>query len=84
MIFSVYILYSEIIDKYYVGHTDNIERRLHEHNSGQTRYTSIQGKPWKIVYKEEYQARALAMTREREIKSKKSRKYIESLVEKGL
>ncbi|MFP4042588.1 MAG: GIY-YIG nuclease family protein [Bacteroidales bacterium] len=31
--FFVYILYSENFDKYYVGHTNNIERRLQEHNS---------------------------------------------------
>jgi putative endonuclease len=30
--FSVYILFSEEHDKYYVGQTDDLERRLLEHN----------------------------------------------------
>jgi putative endonuclease len=79
MNYTVYILYSASINKYYVGHTDNIDRRLNEHNTGQTRFTSLAGKPWIIVYNENYETRALAMKREKEIKSKKSRKYIESL-----
>ncbi|WP_254158011.1 GIY-YIG nuclease family protein, partial [Chryseosolibacter indicus] len=34
MSYFVYILYGEKCDKYYVGHTDSIERRLEEHNTG--------------------------------------------------
>ena len=79
MNFSVYILYSATIDKHYVGHTDSIERRIHEHNTGQTRFTSIRGKPWIKVYAEQYETRALAMKREKEIKSKKSRKTLETV-----
>ena len=30
----VYILYSEKYDKYYIGQTDNIDARLHQHNTG--------------------------------------------------
>ena len=80
MVYTVYILYSSVIDKYYVGHTDNLDRRLHEHNTGQTRFTSLAGKPWIIVHTENFETRAIAMKREKEIKSKKSRKYIESLL----
>jgi putative endonuclease len=80
MNFYVYILYSEKIDKYYTGHTDNIERRLKEHNSGQTRYTSQQGVPWKLVYSESFVDRSSAMKREKEIKAKKSKKYIQELI----
>jgi putative endonuclease len=82
MTYLVYILYSISIDKYYVGYTDNIERRLIEHNTGQTRYTSNAGNPWKLVYQESYQTRSDAMKREREIKAQKSRKYIEKLISK--
>jgi putative endonuclease len=80
MVYTVYILYSPTIDRYYIGHTDNIERRLHEHNTGQTRFTSIRGKPWNLLYSELYETRSLAMSREKEIKAKKSRKYIEWLI----
>jgi putative endonuclease len=80
--YFVYILYSNSINKYYVGHTDDLERRLHEHNTGQTRYTSSRGNRWTLVYQEAYDSRALAMKREREIKAQKSRKYIENLIGK--
>ena len=31
--FYIYILYSESFDKYYVGYTSDITRRLEEHNT---------------------------------------------------
>jgi putative endonuclease len=79
MTFFVYIIYSEITNKYYVGHTDDLERRLTEHNTSQTRYTQT-GKPWVLKYTETFESRSQATQREREIKGKKSRKYIEALI----
>ncbi|HRP39223.1 MAG: GIY-YIG nuclease family protein [Chitinophagales bacterium] len=76
-------MYSANADKYYVGHTSDMERRLNEHNSNQTRYTSQTAKGWKVVYTEHFGSRSEAMKREREIKSKKSRKYIEVLIGGG-
>ena len=32
--YFVYILFSEKLDRYYVGTTGDVERRLFEHNSG--------------------------------------------------
>ncbi len=77
--FYVYILYSPSRDKYYVGYTSNVQERIIEHNSGATNYTRS-GKPWNLVYKEEYALKSEAIKRENEIKSKKSRKYIENLI----
>ncbi|MDP1746949.1 MAG: GIY-YIG nuclease family protein [Bacteroidota bacterium] len=31
MEFCVYIIYSPSIDKYYVGHTENLNKRMEEH-----------------------------------------------------
>ncbi len=78
--FCVYVLYSERLDRYYVGRTKNIERRLIDHNAGRSTYTR-RGRPWKIVYKEEFEAKTEAIDRELEIKGKKSRRYIEKLVQ---
>jgi putative endonuclease len=80
MEFFVYILYSVTADKYYVGHTENIARRLIEHNNNQTRYTSTLAKDWVVKYSKSYSTRTEAMKAERTIKSKKSRKYIELLI----
>jgi len=63
-----YILYSEKLDKYYVGSCINLERRLYEHNIGHSKFTSS-GIPWKIVYTEEFETTASA--RQRGIKNKK-------------
>ncbi len=77
-----YILYSEKLDKYYVGACTAMERRLYEHNIGYSKFTST-GIPWQIVYTEEYESLLLAKGREKEIKNKKSRVYIEGLISKG-
>ena len=78
--FYVYILYSESRDKYYVGSCDDLEKRLADHNSGRSTYTKT-GKPWQLKYREVYESRSVARRRELEIKKKKSRKYIEYLIE---
>ena len=77
--YTVYILFSQSINRYYVGYTNNIERRLAEHNRKKGKYTDT-GIPWKIVYTEVFATKEDAMFREKEIKSKKSRKYIENLI----
>ena len=79
MPYSVYILYSATADKFYVGETENVETRLLSHLSGISKYTSI-AKDWKLVYTEEFSTRTEAISREKDIKRKKSRKYIEFLI----
>ena len=79
--YSTYILYSLSIDSYYIGHTQNLHDRLENyHNAGRSLFTK-RGIPWKLVYSESFINRAQAMNREREIKSRKSRRYIEQLVQ---
>jgi putative endonuclease len=75
----VYIIYSEKLDRYYVGYCDDLDWRLDRHNWGWGRYTKS-GIPWRLVYHEAYASKKEAMGRERAIKQKKSRKYIESLI----
>ena len=77
-----YILYSEKLDKYYVGACTDLDRRLMEHNIGHSKFTSL-GMPWQVVYKEEYETLLEAKKRETQIKKMKSRKYIEGLVRNG-
>jgi putative endonuclease len=81
--FFVYILYSKTADKYYIGHTNNIQRRLLEHNDILANRSKFCGKngPWQLVYYEsDFPARGDAASRERQIKTWKSRKKIESLI----
>ena len=81
--YYLYILQSESTDRYYIGQTDNLERRLSEHND--SRYTGSKTTkrfkgPWKLVYSEQYKTRHEAMSRERQIKGWKSRKAIDRLI----
>jgi putative endonuclease len=75
----MYILYSEKTDQYYVGATNDLAQRLIWHNTDKNKFTS-KGAPWRVVYFEEFASKSEAMKREREIKKKKSRKYIEWLI----
>ena len=81
--YFTYILQSESTERYYIGSTDNLDRRMAQHNDpgykGSKTTKRFKG-PWKLVYTESSQARAEAMSREREIKSWKSRKAIQDLI----
>ncbi len=74
-----YILYSNKINKYYVGYTSDLELRILRHNSGWGKYSS-RGTPWELVYFEKFASKSEAIKRENQIKKKKSRKYIEKLI----
>ena len=77
-----YILYSAKLDRYYVGHSENVDKRIIQHNSGDSAFTS-KTEDWVIVYQQQFQTRKEARDRETEIKKKKSRKYIEWLISSG-
>jgi putative endonuclease len=74
-----YILYSVKLDKYYVGSTTDLQRRLEEHNRGKEKFTKT-GMPWILVYKEIFEEIKQARQRELQVKRMKSRKYIEQLI----
>jgi putative endonuclease len=77
--FWVYIIYSLSLDKFYVGYTTDLEKRLTEHNTGISTFTS-KATDWELKLSEAYQTREKAMKREKQIKTKKSRKYTEWLI----
>lgn len=78
--FIVYILKSSANNKYYIGQSKDIEKRLVYHNSGYSKSTKA-GIPWKLVYSENYNSRQEAMKRETELKKYKSRVMIEKIVD---
>ena len=78
--YFVYILYSENIDKYYVGFTaGSVENRLLKHLADHKGFTG-KAKDWQIKRVERYSTKEAAMSREKIIKKWKSRKLIENLV----
>jgi len=75
----VYILKSDSTGKYYIGCTDNVQRRIFQHNSGYSKATKA-GVPWVLKRVEEFPTLAQARRREAQIKRMKSRKWIEELL----
>ena len=77
LMYYVYILKSNN-NQYYIGATSNIRNRVKYHNAGRVRSTKS-NKPWSLIYKEKYNTLSEARSREKQIKSWKSRKAIERL-----
>ena len=62
--YFVYILHSTKLSRYYIGQTNNIDRRLKYHNSGLGNYTS-KGVPWILRWYTEKSTRAEAIILEK-------------------
>jgi putative endonuclease len=65
--FYVYILKSKKSDRFYIGQTNDIQKRLVRHNAGRVPSTK-HGVPWCVILYESYDLRSEAMIREKEIK----------------
>jgi putative endonuclease len=78
--YFIYILFSQKTNRYYIGSTDDLARRLKHHNGGSTPSTKSGAPNWEIRYSETVPDRATAL--KLEIKKKKSRNYIEWLIQK--
>ncbi|WP_036150512.1 GIY-YIG nuclease family protein [Maribacter forsetii] len=83
MSFTTYIIYSQTLDRYYIGSTEDINERLIRHNNGNGSTYTKKAKDWELKWKREHETRADAMSLEFSIKKKKSRKYIEYLISKS-
>ena len=76
----VYIIYCKPFDRYYIGYSEDPNHRLIEHNEGINRSTKFGAPDWVLVYTESFRSRIDAMRREKAIKARKSKKYIQSLI----
>ncbi|MBL7883266.1 MAG: GIY-YIG nuclease family protein [Bacteroidia bacterium] len=74
----VYAILSQVKDYIYVGMTNDLTRRLHEHNSGQNRSTKAY-KPFELIYKEELEDRISARKREKYLKSGVGKEFLKKL-----
>jgi putative endonuclease len=77
--YTLYILHSKTVNRYYVGYTNDVIRRLTEHNRIKGKFTDT-GIPWILVYSECFSTKKEAMEREKYIKGRKSRKFIIELI----
>ena len=76
--YFVYVLKSISARKSYVGHTDNLERRLSEHNAGKSTFTK-RFLPWEILHTEEFLTLEEAVKREKYLKCAAGRKFLKTL-----
>lgn len=81
--FTVYIIYSKKLNKYYTGFTGkDVEDRILRHNTkayGNNHFTSLSS-DWVLYFKIRCESNNQARNIERHIKSMKSRVYFENLL----
>ena len=67
MAFSLYIL--ECVDgTLYIGHTDNLDERMRQHDAGRAASYTASRRPLKLLHVEEFETRYGALTMERKLK----------------
>jgi len=77
--FYVYILQSEVDSKLYIGMTEDLKRRLSEHNSGRSAYTK-KYLPWNIIYYESHTNQKDVIRRERYLKTTQGHRAIRNML----
>ena len=74
----VYAIRSSSRNYVYVGMTNDLERRLMEHNNGENRSTKAY-KPFALIYSEEFPDRISARIKERYLKSGVGKEFLKTL-----
>jgi putative endonuclease len=77
---TIYVIQSEVNFKLYVGMTQDLQRRLKEHNSGKSKFTSA-FVPWKIIYSEEQPDFTSARVREKYLKSASGKRFLSKMIQ---
>ncbi len=65
---TVYLIQHNLSKDRYIGKTDDLKRRLKEHNGGQQAATRRQEGEWVLIYAEAYRNKADADRRESRLK----------------
>jgi putative endonuclease len=78
----VYILKSLKNGIFYVGSTNDLKRRVKEHNLGKSKFVRF-NKPFELVFSQFYDDLEIARKVEFKLKSFKSREILEKIVKDG-
>ena len=76
----VYVLYSPLRGKTYTGFSNDIQRRLNEHNSSKSKGFTLRYRPWILIHTESFDIKIEAMTREKFLKTGKGRGEVKLFV----
>jgi len=79
----VYTLRSKTNGKWYTGSTNNLRKRLSEHNSKKSYWTK-RGVPWEIMYYEACNNEEDARSREKYLKSGMGKRYLQNRLKRFL
>ena len=77
--FFVYILQSMKDFSFYIGQSDDLDKRMSKHAEGMSKYTASK-RPWRLVYFEMYKSRSEAILRERQLKGWKNGERYRQLI----
>ncbi len=77
--FITYIIESKNLNKFYIGYTEDIDKRLIKHNSGGSRWTR-KGAPWKVIYAKEFEAKGEAIKYEHFLKNLKNKVFLKQII----
>jgi putative endonuclease len=69
--YFLYVLWSSDSNRFYIGITESIEQRLHQHNSGQFPGWTKRYQGWTLVHSERYNSYTEARRRELDLKRQK-------------
>jgi putative endonuclease len=78
-----YVLYSKKLDKFYIGSTNDLKRRIQEHKRGKT-YTTYRMKDFKLIYCEICLLKKDAQDREKQLKTGFGRGYLRKRIKNYL
>jgi putative endonuclease len=77
--YTIYVLKSLKDNNLYIGCTSNLEKRLLTHNKGAVRSTK-QRRPFKLIFKEEYQNKYQAFNKEKYYKTVKGKRELKAKI----
>ena len=78
MEYWTYILYSETLNKFYTGQTNNLDARIERHNLALVKSTK-NGIPWKLIYSTKQSSRTEAIKLETKIKKRGAKRFLDDL-----
>ena len=81
--YYVYILQSDLDQNFYTGYTNNLNRRIKEHNNGKVKSTTNR-RPFKLVYWEGCLNQHDATKREKYLKTAWGKRYIKNRIKNYL
>ncbi len=76
--YYVYMLFSKQHDRFYIGQTKDLKRRLKQHNDGEVKSTRPY-RPWLMVHTEAFPTRTEAMKREHFLKKQRNKGFYRRL-----